>query len=110
MVAGLREPSRWTCSSALGQRRSASFEMVGTRRAVTTTRNTPPASPTGSRASTRRPTPSVTYADAVAALDRGHGVAHGSAPGHVDGSLVHEHAQPRHGAPKIAKRASAALP
>ena len=43
-------------------------------------------------------------------IERGHGVAHRSAPGHVDGTLVHEHAQPCHGAPKIAKRAPAALP
>src|SRR2546425_12343216 len=52
IVAGRRQPSRCTCSSALGQRRSASRESCGgPRRAVTTTRKTAPASPTGSAGS-----------------------------------------------------------
>ena len=61
IVAGRRQPSRCTCSSAFGQVRSASFVRRGVPwRALTTTRKMAPPSPTGSPASTGRPTPSVT--------------------------------------------------
>src|SRR5437764_11332166 len=43
IVAGRRQPSRWTCSSALGQRRKESLESRGGPwRALTTTRRIAP--------------------------------------------------------------------
>src|SRR5256885_187197 len=63
IVAGRRHPSRWTCSSALGQLRSASLvRRGGPRRALTTTRKKAPPPPTGSPPPPRPPPPSVTWA------------------------------------------------
>src|SRR5216117_3450438 len=67
IVWGRNDPSRCTCSSALGQRRNSSLERRGGPcRAVTTTRRIAPPSPIGAAASTGRPTPSVAYAAPLA--------------------------------------------
>src|SRR2546430_5921 len=58
IVAGRRQPSRWTCSSAFGQRRNASFvRRGGPWRALTPTREKAPPPPTRSPAATRPPAP-----------------------------------------------------
>src|SRR5947209_4904063 len=69
IVSGRRQPSRCTCSSALGQRRNSSLDIRAAPpplRAVTTTRRIAPPSPITSPASTGRPTPSVAYAAPLA--------------------------------------------
>src|SRR5260370_8120745 len=63
IVLGRRQPSKCTCNSALGQRRSASFERRGGPcPALTTTRKIAPPPPTGSAPPNRRPPPPVPQA------------------------------------------------
>src|SRR5256885_14069972 len=58
IVSGRRHPSRWTCSSALGQRRNASFDRRGgPRRAPATTPENPPPPPPPPPAPPRPPPP-----------------------------------------------------
>src|SRR2546427_414329 len=63
IVCGRRQPSRWTCNSALGQRRSTSLERRGgPLPAPTTTPRMAPPPPPRSPPPPRRPPPSLTYA------------------------------------------------